>query len=654
MKLIKHQIVDGRSRDVKALLGLDLEKAFDNVLHTFIAKTISDLGLGSRFHRYVISFLTDRKATLRIGDFRSDEVPLGGRGTPQGAVISPMLFNICMIGLSERLARVEGVKHTIYADDITIWCSGGCEGRVEEAMQEAIDVTEQYLRPTGLRCSPAKSELLLYRKEKGGRPKDWKPVSESNITLRTSDGGLIPRVDVIRVLGMFVEFNGGNGTALRKIIAKTENAFQLVRRIANRHRGMKEDNLLRLINAFVLCHFTYTISMHNWLRAERDKLNALIRKVVKRALGLPIRTHTEDLLKLGLHNTAEEIAEAQERAQLARLNTTAAGKRILEELGYPSAGSSRSSTPIPRCIREKFIVAPVPRNVHPVNNEGRRKARAAAILKQIKQKNIIASFVDAAEYSNGKTFAVAMVDSSGNISNCASIRTSDPQVAEQVAIALALLDGRGSEIYSDSKTAVRAFQNGRIAEQAARLLSVWRTDALTHHSIHWFPAHVGSLAGAPPNLNESAHEAARDLTDRASSVRRADSPPPYGHRDAPATYNEVTKFFYMSRRVFPPPHPKLNRAQAVSLRLLQTCTYPCLAVLHEVYPDVYRDDTCPSCGQTSTLAHMLWECGSAHPKFSKEEWDSLLRSPALDKQILAVQRARDRTGGLDLPIPTWD
>ncbi|KAH9383127.1 hypothetical protein HPB48_023862 [Haemaphysalis longicornis] len=102
-------------------------------------------------------------------------------------------------------------------------------------------------------------------------------------------------------------------------------------------------------------------------------------------------------------------------------------------------------------------------------------------------------------------------------------------------MALALLDSRGTEIYSDSKPAVRVFQNGRIAEQAARLVSVWCPDAVTHHSIHWLPAHVGSVAGAPPNLNESAHEAARHLTDHASSVRRADSPPPYGHRDAPAT-----------------------------------------------------------------------------------------------------------------------
>ncbi|XP_075536751.1 endothelin-converting enzyme 1-like [Dermacentor variabilis] len=47
---LSSQIVDGRSRDVKALLDLDLEKAFDNVLHTFITKATSDLSLGFRFH----------------------------------------------------------------------------------------------------------------------------------------------------------------------------------------------------------------------------------------------------------------------------------------------------------------------------------------------------------------------------------------------------------------------------------------------------------------------------------------------------------------------------------------------------------------------------------------------------------------------------
>ncbi|XP_037518363.1 uncharacterized protein LOC119395147 [Rhipicephalus sanguineus] len=531
MKMIKHQIIDHNTRDTRALLGLDLEKAFDNALYAYILASVADLELGPRLYYYVRSFLTGRKAKLRFSDFVSDEVLLGPRGTPQGSVISPTLFNICMVGLSRKLAQVEGIKHTIYAYDITIWCTGGSEGQVESAMQEAADVTEEYLLPTVLRCSPTKSELLLYRKEKGGRPKGWKPVSESDIHLFTRSGDPIPRVDTIRVLGMFIESRGGNGTALRKIIEKTDNAFRLVRRVTNRRRGLKEDNLLRLINVFVLCHFTYTVAMHNWLRAERDKLNALIRKIVKRALGLPIRTHTEYLLRLGIHNTMEEIAEAQERAQLTRLSTTPAGRRILEIRLAPTKNLA-SNTQIPREIREKLVVAPLPRNVHPVHNAGRRKATASKILKQIANDKTEASFVDAAAYRDGKAFAVSVVDTLGKVINCASIRTTDPEVAEQVAIALAMQDGRRDNVYSDSKAAVRAFQKGRVARHVVEILKGCKNSDSSTHSIFWFPAHVGPIEGVPLNLNESAHETARGFTDRAA-LGSGDFPP--GHRDAPST-----------------------------------------------------------------------------------------------------------------------
>lgn len=90
----------------------------------------------------------------------------------------------------------------------------------------------------------------------------------------------------------------------------------------------------------------------------------------------------------------------------------------------------------------------------------------------------------------------------------------------------------------------------------------------------WFPAHlIGVIKGSLLNFNESAHEAARDLTLRSA--------PRHGvtvlteNRDSPSTYNEVTKYYLFNRRIYGLAHPKLNRAQALTLRLLQTGTYPC-------------------------------------------------------------------------------
>lgn len=67
--------------------GLDLEKAFDNISHRHILESISELNLGQAFHGYVRSFLEGRKATLKVGEHKSEEYSLGPRGTPQGAVI---------------------------------------------------------------------------------------------------------------------------------------------------------------------------------------------------------------------------------------------------------------------------------------------------------------------------------------------------------------------------------------------------------------------------------------------------------------------------------------------------------------------------------------------------------------------------------------
>lgn len=170
----------------------------------------------------------------------------------------------------------------------------------------------------------------------GRRPKGWTPVEEVDIHLRTRDGEEIPRVRTIRILGMLISANGRNTATILKLQQHTAATIRLIQRVSGKKGGIKEDNLLRLFHAFLLSHINYVASMHNWSAAEKNKLELLVRKTVKSVLGLPLRTSTAKLLSLGVHNTLDELIEAQRMAQIARLSSTTAGKIILEKAGINS------------------------------------------------------------------------------------------------------------------------------------------------------------------------------------------------------------------------------------------------------------------------------------------------------------------------------
>lgn len=259
MLQLKAEIIDKEgTRDNRVILGLDLQSAFDKVKHSAILAQVSKLNMGETSYNYIKDFLTDRVVELHAGDLQLKEKMLGSTGTPQGSVVSPLLFNLVMIGVAEALART-GVRHTIYADDITLWVTGGSDAYIESQLQAAVTAIEQHLFGTGLVCSPAKSELLVLEPKRRGHT----PQREANrIKIVTASGQRIPEVSRLKVLGMIIGKNS-NGETLAKLNSKTAEAIRLIRRISSRRTGMKEDNLMRLVQSFVISHITYVAAYHN-------------------------------------------------------------------------------------------------------------------------------------------------------------------------------------------------------------------------------------------------------------------------------------------------------------------------------------------------------------------------------------------------------
>lgn len=183
--MLRKRIFDSGTRDVRGILALDLTKAFDTVCHRYILQATAGIGFGVKLQAFVRSFLVNRTACIQVEQIRSSEYRLGPRGTPQESVISPLLFNVVMKGLSDRLGGLRGIGHALYADDIKIWCPGGSLAEMEQALQAALDVTETYLADTSFMLSSIKSELLLYRPARQG-VRALTPLNQLPVALYTS------------------------------------------------------------------------------------------------------------------------------------------------------------------------------------------------------------------------------------------------------------------------------------------------------------------------------------------------------------------------------------------------------------------------------------------------------------------------------------
>lgn len=125
----------------------------------------------------------------------------------------------------------------------------GSLAALEQTLQAAVDTTESFLKGTGLRLSPSKSELLLFRQGRQG-VRNLAPLETLPIKITDNTGRVIPRVEKIKILGLLIDARSCNATALNRLTGQANSTLKLLGRVSNRNAGLKEDNLIRAYHAF--------------------------------------------------------------------------------------------------------------------------------------------------------------------------------------------------------------------------------------------------------------------------------------------------------------------------------------------------------------------------------------------------------------------
>jgi RNA-directed DNA polymerase len=178
-----------------------------------------------------------------------------GQGTPQGAVISPLLSNIYLDGLDWQMAK-GGFEMVRYADDFIVLCSS------QEQAQEALEQVRRWVDENGLTLHPIKTRLvdasqaggfdfLGYHFERGMKWPRKKSMDKLKDTIREktrrTDGRSLRIIceDLNRTLrGWFEYFKHSKENVFEAIDGYTRGRLRSIlrKRMAKRGRGCGKDH----------------------------------------------------------------------------------------------------------------------------------------------------------------------------------------------------------------------------------------------------------------------------------------------------------------------------------------------------------------------------------------------------------------------------
>ena len=138
---------------------LDIEGAFNNVNTSAIQQALANLDVEEYISNWLVTMLKSRIITASLGNsVKSKQVE---RGTPQGGVISPLLWLIVVNTILMELGN-RGIKVVAYADDVVILLSGMFPDVISDIMSGALVLLSNWATDSGLGVNPSKTELVLF------------------------------------------------------------------------------------------------------------------------------------------------------------------------------------------------------------------------------------------------------------------------------------------------------------------------------------------------------------------------------------------------------------------------------------------------------------------------------------------------------------
>jgi len=281
---------------------------------------LSQIGLPVKLVRLLSSFLSDRTISVRVAGELSEPVGLKA-GTPQGSVLSPLLYLIYVndVPIDPATSKCDGGQ---FADDISLWTLAKSTNVTRLRLQRALRDLELWCSRWRIKLNVAKTQLARFPKRR-----------QEKLELKLF-GQTISVKDELTLLGVVFDQRLTFGRHCRLKAKEATRRVGLLRRVSGQGWGAGKRVLLNLYKQYVRPVLEYG----NAGIADASKSNlALLQRVqnsaLRTSLRVPRRTRISKLHKLARMDPVPKRLRSLQSRAVARFGASPLMKSLRLQQG---------------------------------------------------------------------------------------------------------------------------------------------------------------------------------------------------------------------------------------------------------------------------------------------------------------------------------
>ena len=222
---------------VVAAMLVDLSKAFDCLPHRLLLAKLSAYGLSNDSCHLLMSYLSERKQRVKIGNARSSWSEII-KGVPQGSILGPLLFNVF---INDVFYTIENVYN--YADDNVLSCSGDSLQEVATSLESSTLTALKWFENNLMKANPSKFQAIVFGLK----------AKTDDICFNINENK-VEATKCVKQLGVYIDENLNFDEHISHICMKAARQLNSLQRIA-KYLSQRTKNVV--FNSFIMSNFSY-------------------------------------------------------------------------------------------------------------------------------------------------------------------------------------------------------------------------------------------------------------------------------------------------------------------------------------------------------------------------------------------------------------